>query len=539
MALTGTVRAGGSALGGMFHQRRIIIRSVQRCQHECSSLDFRPKSHSDGHHKPNADDGDDADPFLDGPMEMVKQVADDIRESVREYTSTWKQQDRPPIQLVAITASRSLSPSTTNNGCHVLDARVDHGTDRYSEWIARTCREDGIAMQTWRVSGGTPHTAQQVDNLIRRANSLPAIHGILVCYPIYNIPYILGLDVDRYRHGQHWSIETTRDRMQLGCPSIMKHCGQQGWANLKYKSRDDYFRNLVALDKDVEGLSRYYQNRTLLFRNPQLYVDRYPYNDHNDDADADADDEARGDQGHGTNVVFPCTALAVVRILKQCLSRQHQQHLLASPTSTSTSTFTSTPHNPSFHFTFDPSKPVGKRFENLNVTIINRSQIFGRPLASMLANDGANVYSVDEDSILFITTTTTTTTNQSQTQDPWPRPRLDDYDERTRTTNHDQIDNKDNNNHRTRCFAIKSSVRECIQKSSVVITGVPSSSFSIPSKWIQPGSTVINVASEPNVNEDELRHVGNVQYIGQVGKVTVALLEQNLVRLHQLHHQYP
>lgn len=33
------------------------------------------------------------------------------------------------------------------------------------------------------------------------------------------------------------------------------------------------------------------------------------------------------------------------------------------------------------------------------VTIINRSEIVGRPLAAMLANDGATIYSVDVDSI--------------------------------------------------------------------------------------------------------------------------------------------
>lgn len=33
------------------------------------------------------------------------------------------------------------------------------------------------------------------------------------------------------------------------------------------------------------------------------------------------------------------------------------------------------------------------------MTIINRSEIVGRPLAAMLANDGATIYSIDIDSI--------------------------------------------------------------------------------------------------------------------------------------------
>ena len=35
------------------------------------------------------------------------------------------------------------------------------------------------------------------------------------------------------------------------------------------------------------------------------------------------------------------------------------------------------------------------------MTIINRSEIVGRPLAAMLANDGATIYSVDVDSIFL------------------------------------------------------------------------------------------------------------------------------------------
>jgi len=42
---------------------------------------------------------------------------------------------------------------------------------------------------------------------------------------------------------------------------------------------------------------------------------------------------------------------------------------------------------------------VGRKLEGKIVTVINRSEIVGRPLAAMLANDGAEVYSVDINSI--------------------------------------------------------------------------------------------------------------------------------------------
>jgi methylenetetrahydrofolate dehydrogenase (NAD+) len=84
-----------------------------------------------------------------------------------------------------------------------------------------------------------------------------------------------------------------------------------------------------------------------------------------------------------------------------------------------------------------------------------------------------------------------------------------------------------------RCFRVEASVQACVEKSSVIVTGVPSSTYRIPAQWIQPNSTIINVSSEANVDESELRKIQGVQYISAVGKVTVALLEHNLVQLHQ------
>ena len=39
--------------------------------------------------------------------------------------------------------------------------------------------------------------------------------------------------------------------------------------------------------------------------------------------------------------------------------------------------------------------PYGNRLFGRKITVINRSEIVGRPLAALLANDGASVYSVD------------------------------------------------------------------------------------------------------------------------------------------------
>jgi hypothetical protein len=69
------------------------------------------------------------------------------------------------------------------------------------------------------------------------------------------------------------------------------------------------------------------------------------------------------------------------------------------------------------------------------------------------------------------------------------------------------------------------------------VTGVPSKSYRLPTEWIQPKTTVVNVASFKNVDEESLLQIPGVVYVPQVGKVTVAMLERNLMRLfEQFHH---
>ena len=69
------------------------------------------------------------------------------------------------------------------------------------------------------------------------------------------------------------------------------------------------------------------------------------------------------------------------------------------------------------------------------------------------------------------------------------------------------------------------------------MTGVPTKSYRLPTEWIQPNTTVVNVASFKNVDEAELLKIDGVTYVPMVGKVTVAMLERNLMRLYyNFHH---
>jgi methylenetetrahydrofolate dehydrogenase (NAD+) len=116
----------------------------------------------------------------------------------------------------------------------------------------------------------------------------------------------------------------------------------------------------------------------------------------------------------------------------------------------------------------------------------------------MLANDGAQVYSVDIDSIV-------------------------QFSEGGRTQ---------------RCKESKITLEDCVRQSSAVVSAVPNDKFHIPVDWLQENTTVVNVAREKNINEDDLRNTDTpgILYIPQVGQVTVALLEHNLIQLHRRYH---
>ena len=204
-------------------------------------------------------------------------------------------------------------------------------------------------------------------------------------------------------------------------------------------SQDDYLRDSISCKCDVEGLCHQY--RTNLYRNVR-YLD-YPANT--------------------IQCLLPCTALSVVKILEHCPSA------------------------------YDMSQPLGKRLSGKTITVINRSEIVGRPLAAMLANDGANVYSIDIHSIYLF-------------QGGGKLVKCDE------------------------------TVESCLRKSHVVVTGVPTKSYRLTTEWIQPHTTVVNVSSFKNVDEEELLQIPGVVYIPQVGKVTVAMLERNLMRLFENFH---
>ncbi|CAN3505159.1 methylenetetrahydrofolate dehydrogenase [NAD(+)] [Diutina catenulata] len=205
--------------------------------------------------------------------------------------------------------------------------------------------------------------------------------------------------------------------------------------------QDQYLQQLISPKKDVEGLNlMYYQN---LYHNVR-FLDP-PHNEQKS--------------------ILPCTPLAMVKILE-------------------------------YLGIYNKILPYGNRLYGKKVLIVNRSEIVGRPLAALLANDGATVYSLDINDIQRFT-------------------RGDDLS-RTRH----KVEVLDMNEY---------SLDKVAPMCDVIITGVPSDSYKFPDELVNYGTTVINFSSSKNFN-DTIKQKAAL-YVPSIGKVTIAMLLRNLLRL--------
>jgi len=142
----------------------------------------------------------------------------------------------------------------------------------------------------------------------------------------------------------------------------------------------------------------------------------------------------------------------------------------------------------------------GDRAYGKTVTVINRSEVVGRPLAALLANDGARVFSVDIDSI----------------QEYTKRPRTSPEATRKYLPHH-------------AAHPSHLSLQECLAISDVVISAVPTTDYKVKTEWLKEGCIAVNVAADKNFEKD-VRDKASI-YIPAVGKVTILMLLRNLMRL--------
>jgi len=68
--------------------------------------------------------------------------------------------------------------------------------------------------------------------------------------------------------------------------------------------------------------------------------------------------------------------------------------------------------------------------------------------------------------------------------------------------------------------------------SDVVVSGVPSAGFKIRTDLLKDGVVAINFASGNNFEEDDIKDRASF-YAPVIGKITIAMLQRNLVRLYQ------
>ncbi len=201
---------------------------------------------------------------------------------------------------------------------------------------------------------------------------------------------------------------------------------------------DAYLRDLVVPDKDIEGLQSFWAR--CLYQNKRFV-----------------------DARETKKAILPCTPLAIVKLLEAAGALR------------------------------DGGRPLQGR----RVTIFNRSEVVGRPLASMLANDGAEVFSFDIDG---------------------PQAFVPSADRSGHDVRESSIDRK-----------------AALASSDIVVTGVPTKSFElVRGDEIKPGAICASFSTAKNFADDIVEAAG--AFIPRVGPMTVTMALRNTVRLYRNAH---
>lgn len=128
--------------------------------------------------------------------------------------------------------------------------------------------------------------------------------------------------------------------------------------------------------------------------------------------------------------ILPCTPLAVIKILE-------------------------------YLQIYNTILPYGNRLFGRTVCVVNRSEVVGRPLAALLANDGARVYSIDVTGVQQFT-----------------------RGEGLKRRHHEIVDMEG--------WTLEDALPHC----DVVISGVPGDSFKVDNKLLRQGAVCINFSSQ-------------------------------------------
>ena len=169
--------------------------------------------------------------------------------------------------------------------------------------------------------------------------------------------------------------------------------------------QDQYLQQVTADGKDVEGLGHRYIFK--LYHNERFLDDQQKQ-----------------------KALLPCTPLAVLKIL---------DHLKI----------------------YNNILPYGNRLFGRTITVLNRSETVGRPLAALLANDGACVYSVDVTGVQQFS-----------------------RGQGIKMQRHEVVEKEG------------WKPKDCVPLSDVVISGVPGEKFKLPTTHLKNGAVCINLSTE-------------------------------------------
>lgn len=255
----------------------------------------------------------------------------------------------------------------------------------------------------------------RLEREIELANQDPSVHGIIIYYPVFN------------------------------------------------NAQDGYLKDLIAPEKDIEGLSSFWIKR--LYRNERVVPLLPPLSGETSLPGTKAEHEFE-------KAILPCTPLAIVKLLEHTNAYRPQASGLG---------VRADDHQ-------HPGPLAGK-----TVTVFNRSEVVGRPLASMLHHDGATVYSFDALGPIELGP-------EGPRETSIPR-------------------------------------EEALKASDIVITGVPSRDFPlIEAREICPGTICLNFSTYRNFAEDIK---GKASYfVPRVGPMTVTMALRNTLRLYQSFHRF-
>ena len=272
-----------------------------------------------------------------------EQIAKPFRSAIQNTTSSLS----PRPKLVGILAN-SNAPSRA-----------------YASWTAKACEAVGIEYELREVGivkeGKEEGTAEQgeVEEAILGANEDDSVNGIMVYYPIF------GPRQDGYLQQ---AVSPLKDVEGLNftwyVPVISEHDEMTG-SSCRSEFRTDrlfsLYHNIRFLDPRKLALAA-----QVLTPSPSPAASA-PVPTQSTTQPTPSSSAESAPPGL-VKAILPCTPLAIVKTLEHCQ-------------------------------VYSPLRPYGSRAFGRTITVINRSEVVGRPLAALLANDGARVFSVDLDGV--------------------------------------------------------------------------------------------------------------------------------------------